>query len=355
MKPSLAFFDAKPYDREFFESANKAWGYRIKYLETKLNPDTAGFAQGYDVVCSFVNDTVNRETLDVLVKCGVKLLALRCAGYNHIDLKAAYGRIPVVHVPEYSPYAVAEHALALILALNRKIHKAYHRTRDGDFTLNGLMGFDMHGKTAAVIGTGRIGMVMLKMLKGFDMRLVAFDPYPNMARAAEIGFEYLALDELYGAAEIISLHCPLTPQNVHLINSASIAKMKDGVILVNTSRGRLIDSRGLVEGLKSGKIGGAALDVYEEEAQYFFEDYSSTVIGDDVLARLLTFPNVLITAHQGFFTREALSKIAEVTLENIRLFFEKRELPHEICYHCGTGTCRKKTEGRCWTGNLPAK
>ena len=347
-KPRVAFFDAKPYDREFFDRANGERGFPIKYLEMKLNPDTAAFAKGFEAACSFVNDEINADTVITLVDSGVKLLALRSAGYNHVDLKATYGRLHVVRVPEYSPYAVAEHAVALMLALNRRLHKAYSRTREGDFTLSGLLGFDMHGKTAGVVGTGKIGALTLQILKGFGMRLLAHDPFPNSARAAEIGFEYVDLDRLYRESDIISLHCPLSPQNVHLVDEAAIARMKPGVLLINTSRGQLIDTRGLVAGLKSGRIGGAGLDVYEEEAQYFFEDYSSTVIGDDVLARLMTFPNVLITAHQGFFTREALSNIARVTLENIRLFFEKGELPNEICYRCGAGVCRKKTEGQCW-------
>jgi len=350
MKPRIALFDAKPYDREFFDSSNREFGYKIKYFAYKLTPDTASLAKGYDVACSFVNDNVNSEAVDLLVQSGVKLLALRSAGYNHIDLKSAYKRLPVTRVPEYSPYAVAEHTVALTLALNRKIHKAYSRTRDGDFRLSGLLGFDMFGKTAGIIGSGKIGILVIKILKGFGMRLLVYDLYPNQALAQEIGFEYVSLEEIYAASDIISLHCPLTPQNVHLINGDSIAAMKDGVILVNTSRGKLIDTRGLVDGLKTGKIGGAALDVYEEEAEYFFEDYSSSVIGDDVLARLLTFPNVLITAHQAFFTREALCKIAQVTLSNVQLFFEKNELPNEVCYRCGESSCRKKTEGRCWKG-----
>lgn len=352
MSPRIAFFDAKPYDREFFDRVNADLGYPIKYLEMKLNPDTAAFAKGYEVVCSFVNDRVDADTVITMVDSGVKLLALRSAGYNHVDLKATYGRLHVVRVPEYSPYAVAEHAVGLILALNRKLHKAYNRTREGDFTLNGLLGFDLHGKTAGVVGTGRIGVLTLQILKGFGMRLIAHDPFPNKERALDVGFEYLPLDQLLSQSDVVSLHCPLTPQNVHLINGESIAGVKPGAIIINTSRGKLIDTRGLIEGLKSGRIGGAGLDVYEEEAEYFFEDYSSTVIGDDVLARLLTFPNVLITAHQGFFTREALGNIARVTLDNIRLFFEKGELPNEICYRCGAAVCRKKAEGRCWAAGV---
>ena len=347
MKPRIAFFDAKPYDRQFFDAANLELQFPIKYFETKLNPDTAAFSRGFEAVCSFVNDNVGAETIDALCGCGVKLLALRSAGYNHVDLKAAFGRIRIAHVPEYSPYAVAEHAAALMLALNRKIHRAYYRTREGDFTLNGLLGFDLHGKTAGVIGTGRIGAIFMGILKGFGMRLLAFDPYPNSARAADVGFEYVSLDDLYASADVISLHCPLTPQNMHMISAQSIGKMKKGVLLINTSRGGLIDARGLVAGLKSGRIGGAALDVYEEEAEYFFEDFSSTVIADDVLARLLTFPNVLITAHQGFFTREALANIASVTLANIGGFFESQLLPNEICYRCGEEFCQKKSTGRC--------
>lgn len=344
---SIAFFDAKPYDQESFDRVNRDHGFTIKYFPSRLNPDTAPLATGYDTACAFVNDTIDAAVIDTLYDRGIRLIALRCAGYNNVDFEAAYGRVHVVRVPAYSPYAVAEHTVALILALNRKTHRAYYRTREGNFNISGLLGFDMHGKTAGVIGTGRIGRVLIGILRGFGMRVLAYDVYPNDEAARELGFEYVDLDRLYAESDIVTLNCPLTSETHHMIDAGSIARMKDGVMIINTGRGQLIDTPALVEGLKSQKVGAAGLDVYEEENRYFFEDFSSTVISDDVLARLMTFHNVLITSHQGFFTREALDNIAAVTLDNIRAFFAGGALANEICYQCHEDCAKEKT-GRCF-------
>lgn len=329
-----AFFDAKPYDIEFFTAANERHGFELKFLRPRLTPDTVRLAEGFDSVCVFVNDQLDAPVIGHLHAAGVRLIALRCAGYNNVDLNAAHGRLRVVRVPAYSPHAVAEHTVALLLALNRKTHRAFHRTRDGNFSIQGLMGVDLHGRTAGVIGTGRIGRLLAGILRGFGMRVLAFDPFPDPGWAAKAGVEYVGFDRLCREADAISLHCPLTPETRHLINAAAIARMKRGVWIVNTSRGALIDTPALVAGLKSGHVGGAALDVYEEEEGYFFEDLSSAVMADDVLARLLTFPNVLITSHQAFFTREALEQIADTTLANIRAFHAGDPLVNEICRRC---------------------
>ena len=342
------FFDTKPYDRETFDVVNRDYGVELKYFAGHLAADTVQVAAGSDAICIFVNDAVTREVADALHAQGVKLIALRCAGYNNVDLKAVYERLHVVRVPAYSPYAVAEHAAALMLALNRKTHKAYFRTRDGNFSINGLMGFDLHGKTAGVIGTGKIGRVMSGILRGFGMRVLAFDPFPDAAWAQASGCAYADLTTIYREVDVLTLHCPLTPENVRMINAESIAQMKKGVTIINTGRGKLIDSLALIGGLKSGQVGAAGLDVYEEETEYFFEDFSAAGIDDDVLARLMTFPNVLITSHQAFFTREAMTNIAQTTLGNIRDFFERGELPHEICYRCGEATCQRKASGKCF-------
>jgi D-lactate dehydrogenase len=335
-KLRLALFDTKPYDRDFFDKANAQpkYDYSIHYFPDRLSIDTVPLTTGFDAVCVFVNDTITSAMVDVLISNGINLLALRSAGYNNVELKAIYNKIHVVRVPAYSPYAVAEHAIALMMTLNRKTHKAYFRTRDNNFSLNGLLGFDMHGKTAGVVGTGKIGKIAIQILKGFGMRVLATDKYPDQKFAQKCGCEYVPQEELYKESDVITLHCPLTPENIHMINEQSIAKMKDGVMIINTGRGKLINTRDLISGLKSLKIGSAGLDVYEEEGDYFFEDFSAEAIEDDVLARILTFPNVLITSHQAFFTREALQNIAETTLENIRLFFEEKKLPNEICYKC---------------------
>lgn len=345
---NVAFFDAKPYDRRSFDHVAPEYGVTIKYFEDRLSPDSAIMAKGFDTVCAFVNDVLSAEVLDTLAGLGVKLVALRCAGYNQVDLKAAYRRVHVVRVPAYSPYAVAEHAVALIMALNRKTHRAYYRIRDNNFAIHGLLGFDMHGKTAGIVGAGKIGRVLAGILKGFGMRVLAYDPFPPKDRAETPDLEFVSLDELYRQSDILSLHCPLTPENVHMINRESIARMKPGIMLINTGRGKLIDSRALIQGLKSSRVGSAGLDVYEEETEYFFEDFSAGGIEDDVLARLMTFPNVLITSHQAFFTQEALENIARTTLENIRLFHERNELPNEICYRCGDDTCARQETGRCF-------
>jgi D-lactate dehydrogenase len=347
-KTRIAFYDAKPYDEESFKAVNQEFGYEIKYQHSRLGRDTAILASGYPVVCAFVNDVIDKEVVSTLYEQGVRLIAMRCAGYNNVDLHAVYKKIHVLRVPAYSPYAVAEHAVGLILSLNRKIHKAYYRTRDNNFNINGFLGFDMHGKTAGVIGTGRIGRVLIDILKGFGMKVLAYDSFPNPGAAKEQGFEYTNLDTIYGESDIISLHCPLAKDTYHLINEDAIKKMKPGVMIINTSRGALIDTVALIEGLKAKKVGSAGLDVYEEESDYFFEDFSGNIIDDDILARLLTFPNVLVTSHQAFFTREALHNIAHTTLSNIRDYIEGRPLVNEICYKCGAETCSKKKTGKCF-------
>jgi len=344
----IIFFDAKPYDRDFFDAANKKHGYEIKYINNRLLADTAPLAAGYDAVCAFVNDDLSGPVADILFNKGIRVIAMRCAGYNNVDLKSVFGRIHVGRVPAYSPYAVAEHAVALILTLNRKTHKAYNRTRDSNFALGGLLGFDLNGKTAGIIGTGRIGQILAGILKGFGMRVLAFDRFPKTDWADGAGVEYVSLEELYRQSNIISLHCPLTPETEHMINAKSLSQMKDGVMLINTSRGGLIETRDLIDALKTRKIGAAGLDVYEEEDGYFFEDRSGEVLTDDVLARLFTFPNVLVTAHQAFFTKEALGNIAETTLGNLDAFFRGESMANEICYHCGKEACPRKATGKCF-------
>lgn len=289
MAYKIAFFGAKPYDIASFDKVNEKYNYDIRYYKGHLNPNNVVLTQDTDVVCIFVNDTADAAVIDAMVDNGVKLLALRCAGFNNVDLKAAKGKLPVVRVPAYSPYAVAEYSLALMLSLNRKIHRAYWRTRDGNFSLNGLMGFDMHGKTIGIIGTGKIARILIRLLKGFGMRILAYDLYPDMKFAGEEGISYVSLDELYRESDIISLHCPLTDQTKYMIDKDSIDKMKEGVMIINTGRGQLINTNDLIEGLKEKKIAAAGLDVYEEEGEYFYEDKSDKIIDDDVLARLLSF------------------------------------------------------------------
>ncbi|MBQ5319465.1 MAG: 2-hydroxyacid dehydrogenase [Oscillospiraceae bacterium] len=322
----IAFFDTKPYDKLWFDKLNT--DYNIKFLDYKLTPDSAAAARGCKAVVAFVNDTINSETIDELCALGVKLVALRCAGYNNVDLKYAKDKISVVRVPVYSPYAVAEHTMALLLTLNRKIHKAFIRTRDFNFSLNGLTGFDLHGKTAGVIGTGQIGRIFIDICKGFGMNVIAYDPYPM----ENSSINYVTLDKLFAESDIISLHCPLTKDTRYIINERSLAKMKEGVVILNTSRGQLIDSDALLQSLKDGKVRGAGLDVYEEETALFFEDYSSTIVQDDVLARLVSLPNVIMTSHQAFLTEEALQKIAEVTLFNLHQFYSGEALTNEVAY-----------------------
>ncbi|MDD4201962.1 MAG: 2-hydroxyacid dehydrogenase [Candidatus Omnitrophica bacterium] len=343
----ILFYDTKEYDKDFFNEINKKYKFEIDYFNEHLNEKTVSFSKGYDVVCVFVNDIVNKKVIDALIKNGVKLIALRCAGYNNVNLQSVYGNIHVVRVPGYSPYAVAEHAVALILGLNRKTHRAYYRTRDGNFSINGLMGFDLHGKTAGIIGTGQIGKCAINILKGFGMNILAYDILPDKNYAKKNKISYVSLDKLYKDSDIISLHCPMTKDTFHLIDKQTMKKMKKGVMIINTGRGGLINTGHLIEMLKKGHVGSAGLDVYEEESDYFFEDLSSSVIRDDVLARLLTFSNVLITSHQGFFTKEALTNIADTTLSNVQEFFKGGYLKNEICYKCNK-VCQKKKNKRCF-------
>lgn len=344
-KIKVAFFDAKDYDISSFNLANDGNGVAITFFETRLTEDTVKLADGYDVVCVFVNDIVSSKVIDGLMQDGVKLIALRCAGYNNVDIEHAYGRIHVVRVPAYSPYAVAEHAMALLLTSVRRIHKAYDRTRDFNFSLSGLTGFDLHGKTVGVIGTGKIGRIFIDICRGFGMEVIAYDKYP----AKDSGIRYVELDELWEKSDVISLHCPLTDENRHMINADSIVKMKKGVILLNTSRGALIDSKALLEGIKDRKIGAACLDVYEEESNVFFHDFSGHIVDDDVLARLISMPNVIVTSHQAFLTNEALSNIAEITLSNIDEYFKNDFCSNEICYRCETvGSCPQAHKGKCF-------
>lgn len=349
MSIKIAFFDTKPYDRKSFDAVKDDGSIDITYYDAHLDSNTANLTPGFDVVCAFVNDTISKPVIEQLVANGVQLVALRCAGFNNVDFKAAFNRIHVVRVPAYSPHAVAEHAVALILSLNRKTHKAYSRTRDGNFSINGLLGFDMHGKTAGIIGTGKIGRCMIEILLGFGMKVLAFDKHPDtsLAFTSSSNFQYAALDKIYAESDIISLHCPLTPETEHMINARTIEQMKPGAMIINTGRGKLIQTAALIHGLKTRKIGAAGLDVYEEESDYFFEDRSTEILTDDMLARLMTFPNVLITSHQAFFTAEALRSIAETTLQNVKEFFDEGYLKNEICYQC-SGTCLKKENKRCF-------
>ncbi len=315
----VAVFSAKPYDRKFLDAANSA--HELVFFEAHLDAHTAPLADGFDAVCAFVNDVLDEAALERLADLGVRFVALRSAGYNHVDLKAAERLgLPVARVPAYSPHAVAEHTVGLMLALNRQIHRAHARVREANFSLDGLLGFDLHGRTVGVIGTGKIGLVVAGILRGFGCALLGFDPYPNEEAAAELGMEYVPLEELYRRADVVTLHTPLTPETYHLIDAGAMAVMKDGVMIVNTSRGALVDTAAVIEALKEGKVGYLGLDVYEEEADLFFEDLSNRVIQDDVFSRLLTFPNVLITGHQAFFTEEALRGIAETTIANLDAF-----------------------------------
>lgn len=320
----VAFFDTKEYDIPSFK--NYGNDIEFKFFETKLTEDTVGLAKGYDAVIVFVNDILNENVINQLAESGVKLIALRCAGFNNVDLKYAKGKIPVVRVPAYSPYAVAEHTMALLLTSLRRIHKAYNRTREFNFSLNGFTGFDLHGKTVGVIGTGKIGKVFVNICKGFGMNVIAYDVYPDTST----DIHYVTLDEIFEKSDIISLHCPLTKDNEHLINKNTIAKMKKGVFILNTSRGMLIDAEDLLEGIKKRKIGAACLDVYEDENDIFFNDYSGHILNDDILARLISMPNVLITSHQAFLTEEALDNIAKTTVDNIKSYFEENKLVNEV-------------------------
>ncbi|MBV9875660.1 MAG: 2-hydroxyacid dehydrogenase [Verrucomicrobia bacterium] len=326
-KPIVGVFDTKPYDRDYLTRAVGSGEVAWHFHDFRLEPETALAAKGAQAVCVFVNDVVNREVVEGLAASGVGLVALRCAGFNNVDLTAVKELgLVVTRVPSYSPHAVAEHAIALILALNRKIYRAFNRVRELNFSLNGLVGFDLYGKTAGIVGTGKTGRIVGEILRGFQMRVLASDPYPNQEWAAKNGITYVEMSTLVKESDLISLHAPLTPQTDRIINAETLAQMKPGVILVNVSRGRLVHTKALIKALKSGHVGGVALDVYEEEEGVFFEDLSLEILHDDELARLLTFPNVLVTAHQAFFTREALSEIARVTVENVRRFAGKEAL-----------------------------
>ena len=342
----VSFYDAKPYDQPAFEYYGSQNDIKFRFFETKLNEDTVELAKGSDVVCVFVNDTVNKEVINKLYEYNIKMIALRSAGYNNVDLKAAYGRIHVVHVPAYSPYSVAEHAMALLLTSIRRIHKAYNRTREFNFSLTGLTGFDLHGKTAGVVGTGKIGRIFIDICRGFGMKVIAYDKFP----AKDSGIEYVSLDRLFRESDIISLHCPLTDETRHMINDKAIDKMKKGVIIVNTSRGALIDAESLLDGIKARKIGAACLDVYEEEADVFFEDRSGHILNDELLSRLISMPNVIVTSHQAFLTEEALNNIAETTVSNIRSYYDNDGLcDNELCYRCGNvEQCKKERKERCF-------
>jgi len=326
----VAVFSTKPYDRTFLVAANADVGHELVFLEPRLGPETAPLAEGFDAVCVFVHDAVDRSVLEILAREGVRLVALRAAGFNNVDLAAAKDLgVAVCRVPAYSPYAVAEHAVALILALDRRTHRAFNRVREGNFALDGLLGFDLHGRTVGIVGTGRIGAVFARIMAGFGCRLLAHDPYVNEDVLAA-GATYVPLHELFASADIIALHAPLTPDTHHLISREALGRMKRGVMLVNTSRGGLIDTEAVIEALKDGTIGYLGLDVYEEEEALFFEDLSQEILQDDVFARLLTFPNVLVTAHQAFFTEDALRRIAQTTVENIAEFARDGHPIHEV-------------------------
>ena len=313
----IAFFDTKDYDRQTFEQVNKRYGYELFFYKDHLNTHSVAVTKGMDAVCLFVNDECDSRVIDRLVDNGVQLIALRCAGFNNVDLHAAQGRIKVARVPAYSPHAVAEYAVALILALNRKVYRSWNRTREGNFKLDGLLGFDLYGKTAGIVGMGKIGKELAKILRGFGMTVLGYDAFPDQAFATANGIPFVELDELYERSDIISLHCPLTAETTHMINGTSLTKMKYGVMIINTGRGKLIKTEDLIAGLRSHQVGSVGLDVYEEEAGYFYEDRSDRMIDDENLARLLMMPNVIISSHQAFFTREAVENIASTTMQNI--------------------------------------
>lgn len=342
----VAFFDTKPYDRTWFDALGK--NYEITYFEEKLNHHTAKFTDGFDAVCAFVNDRVNALAIERLYNNGVQLIAMRCAGYSNVDVKAAFHKLHIVRVPAYSPHAVAEHTMGLLLTLNRRLHKAYNRTREFNFSIVGLTGTDLYGKTVGVIGTGKIGRTFIDICRGFGMRVLAYDKFP----AKDSGLDYVELDTLLRESDVISLHCPLTPDTRHILNRDAFSKMKKGVFILNTSRGALIDSEALLDALNSRTVGGAGLDVYEEEANLFYEDRSDTIIHDDTLALLVSRPNVILTAHQAFLTEEALHNIAEETIKNLDAFFSGAPLENEICYLCDRDKaghdCRKTRRERCF-------
>jgi len=337
----IAFFDTKPYDRQSFERQNQAFGFQLKFFPSHLTEETVALCRGYDAVCVFVNDRVTAGIVDQLEAFGVGLLVLRSAGYNNVDLGAAAGKVTISRVPSYSPHGVAEHAVALMLTLNRKTHRAFYRTRDNNFSIHGLIGFNMAGKTAGIVGTGQIGRIVCEILQGFGMTVLAHDPWADRAWVEKRGVELVGLEDLYRRSDILSLHCPLTPQNLHMINRDSLALMKPHAMIINTGRGQLIQTEDLIDALREEKIGSAGLDVYEEEADYFFEDFSSHVMKDDNLARLISFPNVLVTSHQAFFTEEALANIAVTTLENVRSYLLDGRVLNEVCGKPrADGSCR---------------
>ena len=342
----IAFFDSKNYDIESFEPYVKERNIEVKYFEPKLNIDTVELAHGFDGVCVFVNDTLNKEVIARLYELGIKAIFLRCAGFNNVDLAYSFGKIHVYRVPAYSPYAVAEHAMAMYLTSNRRIHKAYNRVREYNFSLTGLAGNDLYGKTVGVIGTGKIGRIFINICRGFGMKVIAYDAFP----AKDSDIEYVSLEELFKQSDIISLHCPLTPETTHLINKKSIDLMKKGVAIINTSRGGLINSEDLLQGIKDRKIGTVCLDVYEEESDIFFEDKSGHIMNDSTLLQLIAMPNVIITSHQAFLTKEALNNIADTTTSNIVKFFSGEIVSdNEVCYHCGNqANCKKTRKEKCF-------
>lgn len=341
----IAFYDTKQYDVPAFEEFAKQRGIEIKYFEVKLSKDTVALAKGFDGVCVFVNDQVDKEVINLLYEQGIKYIALRCAGFNNVDVHAAFGKIHIYRVPAYSPYAVAEHAMAMLLTMNRRTHKAYIRTREYNFSLNGLTGVDMYGKTVGVIGTGRIGQVFINICKGFGMNVLAYDKYPN----PNLDLNYVSLDEIYEKSDFISLHCPLTDENKYMINKDSMAKMKKGVGIINTSRGALINGQDLLDQIKARKVGFACLDVYEEEHDLFFVDKSGHILDDDTLRSLISMPNVLITSHQAFLTEEALKNIADVTTQNILDYYKNESNKNEVCYRCEhMNDCKKKRNIKCF-------
>lgn len=341
----IAFYDAKPYDMPSFLKYGKERDIEFKFFDAKLNEDTASLAKGFDGVCVFVNDEVSKPVLDKLYEEGIRLVLLRCAGFNNVDVKAAFGKIHIYRVPAYSPYAVAEHAMSMLLTMNRRIHKAYIRTREYNFSLNGLTGVDLHDKTMGVIGTGKIGQIFINICKGFGMKIIAYDKFPNPS----LDIEYVSLDELFSRSDFISLHCPLTDENLHLINKENMEKMKKGVGIINTSRGALINANDLLEEIKARKVGFACLDVYEEESDIFFKDKSGHILDDDVFRNLLSMPNVLVTSHQAFLTEEALENIADTTTQNIINHFKNEFNPNELCYHCqNIANCKKQRKEKCF-------
>ena len=341
----VAVYSAKEYDIESFSKVAEKYGINYKFYDVPLSVDTVSLAEGMDAVCIFVNDNCNKEVVDKLYEIGIRIIALRCAGYNNVDLNACYGRIHVVRVPAYSPYAVAEHAAALLLTSIRRIHKAYNRTRDYNFSLKGLTGFDLHGKTVGVIGTGKIGKIFANICDGFGMNVLGYDKYP----ASDFKGNYEDLDNILCKSDIISLHCPLTDETFHLLNSDTLKKTKKGVVIINTSRGSLIDAEAVLQSIKDRHVGALCIDVYEEESNLFFNDYSGHILNDDTLARLISMPNVIVTSHQAFLTSEALANIADTTSDNLIEFHNNHVYKNEVCYHCPKqDKCVKAREGKCF-------